>query len=307
MRFHRLDLNLLVVLDTLIAEQNVSRAAERLNLTQPAISNSLAKLRQHFDDDLLVKLGRQMVPTPLAESLREPIRETLMNIQAIAESRPSFDPSTVEKEFTIVASDFVAAAFLADALQQMAMVAPGVSINVLPVMDRNVELLARGDVDLLIMPEGAVNPDHPHELLFEDRYTCIAWSGNRSLKSPITIEEYMGARHVLSAINNERRLAFDEAYLHQQGHQRRSVAVVHNFTLLPSFVVGTQHIATLHERLAQIFVKTLPLKILTPAFDLPLLRERIQWHRNRENDPANLWLRNFLIDIAAAVSDDAFA
>ena len=301
MRFHRLDLNLLVVLDALIAERNVSRAAERLNLTQPAISNSLAKLRRHFQDDLLVKLGRQMVPTPLAESLREPVREALVDLQAIAESRPSFDPSTVEKVFSIVASDYVAATLLPAATAELAKIAPGVSLHTLPVSEHTIGLLARGEVDFQIIPEETTIADHPHELLFEDRYVCIAWSRNRSIQDPLSREQYLAARHVITTFDNERMRAFDEAYIQRQGWRRDAVAQLSNFTLLPFHVVGTPQIATIHERLANLYAKIMPLKIVSPEIDFPILRERIQWHHNRENDPANVWLRNFLLEIAPAV------
>lgn len=301
MRFHRLDLNLLVVLDALLAEKNVSRAASRLNLTQPAISNSLSKLRQHFEDELLVKLGRQMVPTPLAESLRKPVREALVDLQAIAESRPSFDPATVEKVFHIVASDYVAATLLPAAVARLAEIAPGVSIHTLPVSEPTVGLLARGEVDFQIIPEEATLSDHPHELLFEDRYVCIAWSRNRFIQDPLSREQYLSARHVITTFDSERMLAFDEAYVQRQGWHRDAVAQLPSFTLLPFYVIGTGQIATIHERLARLYAKTMPLKVITPEIDFPLLRERIQWHHNRENDPANIWLREFLIDVAAEV------
>ena len=115
MHFRNLDLNLLVVLDALLVEESVSKTAERLNLTQPAISNALARLRHHFQDDLLVRLGRQLVPTPLAQTLRDPVRDALLQIQSIADARPSFDPKTEQRQFTIVSSDYVAATLLTEA------------------------------------------------------------------------------------------------------------------------------------------------------------------------------------------------
>ncbi len=301
MRFHRLDLNLLVVLDALIAERNVSRAAERLNLTQPAISNSLAKLRQHFQDDLLVKMGRQMVPTPLAESLREPVREALVGLQAIAESRPSFDPATVEKIFDIVASDYVVATLLPAATARLAEIAPGVGIHTLPVSERSIGLLARGEVDFQILPEETTTPDHPHELLFEDRYVCIAWARNQTITDPLSRENYLSARHVVTAFDSDRMLAFDEAHMQKNGWKRDVVAQLPSFTLLPFCIVGTRQIATIHERLARLYANSMPLKIITPEIDFPILRERIQWHHNRGNDPANVWMRQFLMEVAATV------
>ena len=297
MRFHRLDLNLLVVLDVLIDEQNVSLAANRLNLTQPAISNSLAKLREHFEDELLIKLGRQMVPTPLAESLREPIKETLTNLQAIAVARPSFDPKNAEKEFIIVASDYVVAAFLPDIIQQLASLGPKISIRVLPVQE-NSELLARGEVDFSIIPHENITSDHPNAFLFAEEYTCIAWSGNKSIKSPLKLKDFLSARHVITAFESERMRTCDEAFLRGKGYVRKVVATIPSFNQLPSLIVGTKNIATVQKRLAQKFSKYLPLKIISPTIKFPKIRENIQWHRNRDRDPENIWMREFLIKIA---------
>ncbi len=301
MRFHDLDLNLLVVLDALIAERGVTRAAERLNLTQPALSNSLRRLREHYQDELLVKLGRQMVPTPLAESLRDPVRDALLHIQAIAESRPDFDPSTVTREFTVVASDYVAATLLTEAMRRLAEIAPGISVHILPVSERNMLRLGQGDADLLIIPSDAVVPGHPHRLLFEDRFVCLVWSRNRVLRSPLPLGDYLSARHVLTAIDGDRTLTLDAAHLNELGCERRIAAILPSFTLAPLFVVGTFNIATTLGRLARLFAERLPLKIVEPAIDFPVVSEHLQWHRNRENDPANKWLRDFLGEMAASV------
>src|SRR5262245_4933192 len=107
MRFNRLDLNLLVALDALLAEQNITRAAERLHLSQSAVSGALARLREHFQDELLVQVGRRMTRTPLAESLAQPVREILAQVQATVERRPGFDPSTSDRQFSIMVSDYV--------------------------------------------------------------------------------------------------------------------------------------------------------------------------------------------------------
>ena len=301
MRFHNLDLNLLVVLDALIAERNVSRAAARLNLTQPAVSNSLRRLRQHFHDELLVKLGRQMVPTPLAESLREPVRDALLHIRAIAESRPDFDPSMAEREFTIIASDYVAATLLTEATRRLADIAPNLCVHVLPVSERNALRLSQGDADLLIIPSDAVLPDHPHRLLFEDRFTCMVWSGNRAAKSPLSLTDYLAARHVVTAFDGDRTLTFDAVYLNERGYERTVAAILPSFNLLPLFVVGTANIATVLGRLARLYADSLPLRIVEPAIEFPVVSEHLQWHRNRENEPANRWLRDFLGEIAASV------
>ena len=301
MRFRHLDLNLLVVLDALLTEQNVSRAADRLALTQPAVSNSLAKLRRYFGDDLLVKMGRKMSLTPLAESLKEPVREALLQMQSIVEFRPEFDPAVASRKFDIVASDYVAATILAEALHRSKEIAPGVSIQVLPISDRNLSIFRRGEADLLIVLENNLVPDHRNCLLFRDQFTCIAWSGNRSVGKSLSLEAYLAKRHVVTAFEGEPTRALDEAHFRALGHRRRIAAIAPQFTLLPFMIISTPYLATVHERLAEQLVRTMPLKIVKPEFDLPTVVEYVQWHRMRDGDPGIHWLRDLLIDITKDV------
>lgn len=301
MHFRNLDLNLLVVLDALLAEQSVSRTAERLNLTQPAISNALARLRQHFQDDLLVRLGRQLVPTPLAQTLREPVRDALLQIQSIADARPSFDPATEKRQFTVVSSDYVTVTLIAEALRVLAVAAPGITIASVPITERNVAGLIRGEADLMIAPGTALMAEHPSLLVFEETFTCIAWSRNAKARAPMTLKQYLDHSHVVAAFEDASMSPFDTAHLRSLGHERRIGAVIPSFTLLPYCVVGTSHIATIHTRLAKLAARAMPLKIIAPKIDFPVVREKLQWHRNRERDPANMWLRNFLIETAAKI------
>ena len=300
MRFRKLDLNLLVVLDALIAEQSVSQAARRLHLTQPAVSNALARLRQHFHDDLLVKRGRQMMPTPLATSLRAPVRDALLQVQSIAEARPYFDASTAELEFTIVASDYVSATFLPKAVRRLTSVAPGIRINVVPLSERNFARLEHGEVDLAITPLDVPESVHPSCPLFEEKFTSIAWSRNNDIPERLSLDAYLAQTHVVAEFDDSRdMLPFDAVYLRERGHERKIAAVAFNFTLLPHMVVGTPYLATVQARLAKQYLKTMPLKIVSPQIDFPIIAERLQWHHNRDRDLANMWLRDFLTGIAA--------
>lgn len=301
MRFHNLDLNLLVVLDALIAEHSVSRAAERLNLTQPAISNALARLREHFQDDLLVRLGRTMAPTPLAESLRGPVRDALLHITSIVEARPGFDPSTAARTFTIVASDYVATTFLTEAVRRLNGSASGIRITTLPLTERNVARLDRGEADLLIIPQATELKAHPARHLFDERFTCIAWRDNADVPVQLSLKSYLARLHVVASFDDPNMEPFDATFLRERGQERRVAAVTPSFALLPFYVIGTPYIATLQARLARLAAETMPVRILQPRFELPVISEVLQWHRSRETDPAIMWLRDFLGDIAAAV------
>jgi LysR family nod box-dependent transcriptional activator len=301
MRFRELDLNLLVVLDALLTDTNVSRAAERLHLTQPAISNSLSRLRRHFHDDLLLKRGRRMVPTPLAESLRAPVRDALLQFQTIADSRPNFDPASAKNRFVVVASDYVAATLLAEATIRLQTEAPGITLATHHLTERNLEYFDRGDWDLLIAPKIPAITGHHTKLLFQERFTCIAWTQSHVIGDALTLKQYLAARHVVASFDDPNLMAFDEAFLNSRGHKRQIAAVVPSFTLLPLFVIGTQNIATIHSRLARRFAKTMPIRVVRPRVAFPYVEEFLHWHRHRDRDPASLWLRNFLIDVASAL------
>jgi LysR family transcriptional regulator, nod-box dependent transcriptional activator len=129
MRFHGLDLNLLVALDALLTHQNVTRAAEQLNLSQSALSGALARLREHFDDELVVPIGRRMEPTPLARTLAEPLHEILLKTKSLVTATPTFDPQTSNRRISIIASDYSTEVFLLDLLTDIAREAPGVKIH----------------------------------------------------------------------------------------------------------------------------------------------------------------------------------
>lgn len=301
MRYRDLDLNLLVVLDALLAEQSVSHAARRLNVTQPAISNSLSRLRRHFDDELLVKLGRRMAPTSLAERIQRPIRDLLLQAQTIADMRPTFDPASAQRTVKLISSDYVMATLLASATRRLAAEAPGMTIVSLPLSERNLEQFDRGDADLLIAPDTLILPGHPSRALFEDAFTCIAWSENAAVGNTLTLRSYLAQTHIVAAFEDARMMSFDETYLKGAGHHRRIGAFVPSFALMPQFVIGTNHIATIQSRLARQLMRSYPLKIVRPRIPFPPITETMQWHPHKGADPASIWFRDLLADVAASL------
>jgi DNA-binding transcriptional LysR family regulator len=152
MRFHDLDLNLLVALDALLTEQSITRAAERLHLSQSAMSGALARLREHFHDELLAQVGRRMVPTALGDSLRASVRELLLQIQSTIEPRSSFDPQTSDRRFTIMVSDDVASLIFTEVLRRAGELAPAITFAFLAPDDAAAEALDRGDIDFIVLP-----------------------------------------------------------------------------------------------------------------------------------------------------------
>ena len=298
MHFNRLDLNLLVALDALLAERNITRASERVHLSQSAMSGALARLRDYFHDELLVPVGRRMVPTPLAETLAGPVREILLKVETAVQARPGFDPGTSDRHFKLLMSDYVATVLMPPALPRIQRLAPEVTLELLPYSESQWETLERGEVDFLIMPTQYLRSGHPSEVLFEDGYTCIAWSENELVGDALPLEQYLALGHVAVRFGQQRVPAYDEWFFNRYGHARRIEVVTNSFSSIPQLVVGTTRIATVHRRLARFYARYLPLKLVAPPVAMPPLSEAIVWHAYREADPGSIWLRHLLKEAA---------
>jgi LysR family nod box-dependent transcriptional activator len=303
MRFHQLDLNLLVALDALLTERNITLAGRKVHLSQSGMSSGLARLREYFGDEILVLIGKKMVPTPLGESLAGPVRRILIDIQATIDSKPGFDPQTSTRRFTIMISDYAASVLMTGVARSAAELAPGVAFELLSNdVPSPGEVLDRGEVDLLIIPEDILPATHPKDRLFEDDYVCVVWSGNTSLGDEISLQQYLRMGHVVLQFSRGRVPAIDEWFLQQAGHERRIEVIAMNFNMLPQFIVGTQRIATVQRRMAHYFRTMMPLRILEPPLALPSLIEAAYWNRAFDRDPGIAWLRRVLQDAAVSVS-----
>jgi len=291
MNLHRLDLNLLVALDALLTEQNITRAAGRLNLSPSATSGALARLREYFGDELLTQIGRRMVPTPLGESLQQGVRDCLLHIQATVETRPTFDPATATRNFKLIMSDYVCSVVMPPALRRLAEEAPHVTIELIGTYASPWEVLDRGEVDLLVLPQQHVKEVHPSDVLFEDEYVCVLWKDHPRVGESLSFEQFLELGHVVTRVGAQQRPpTVDQWFFEKYGHQRRIEVIAMNFTTAPLLLVGTQRIATMHRRLAEVFARQLPLRILPTPVPMPRLIEVMQWHRYRDADPGRVWL-----------------
>ncbi|WAH55775.1 LysR family transcriptional regulator [Pseudomonas silvicola] len=291
MRFNHLDLNLLVALDILLEEQNITRAAERLHMTQSATSGVLGRLRTYFEDELLVQVGRKMQPTPYAEELMEPVRDVLLKIRSSITSKPAFDPATSKRHFRLVTSDYLISVLLARVIERISHQAPFITFEMLGPGDNSSELLIRGEVDLMIVPERYVLEDQPSQLLFEEEHVCAVWTGNHQVGDSLTLEQYLDMGHVSVGFGRTRHLSIEEWFMNQYGVSRRLEVITNDFNTLPQLIIGTQRIATMHGRLARLYAEHLPLRILPTPVKIPLMREFMLWHRTMEGDPMHRWLR----------------
>lgn len=299
MGLHLFDLNLLVALDALLTERNVTRAGTRLNLSQSAMSGALARLRHHFRDELLVPVGRRMMLTPVAEGLVEPVRDILLQVRSTLGSRPRFEPSTATRHLSVAVSDYVAEILMADVLRRARSEAPNITFELRPVGRQATEDLEAGELDFLISPDGYVSAAQPTEVLFEDTFTCVVWTGNTSVGPSLTLDEYLALGHVVVNVGgSDPRANYDEQVLRRSRLRRRAEVSVPAFSLAPQMVVGTDRAATITTRLAVRYARILPLKLLPLPVAIPPMVEVLQWHKVREYDPAHHWFRRLLQDVA---------
>lgn len=294
MRFNRLDLNLLVALDALLSEQNISRAAEKVHLSQSTMSHALARLREHFNDELLVQVGRRMELTPRAESLRDPIRDVLVRISTTIDTAPEFDPSKSDREFVLLVSDYSMAMLFPHVFALADEQRSRVRVKLLPQTGDSFRALERGELDLLVIPEPFCAIEHPHEVLFEEDYTVVMWKKSSLAQSEMTIDRYVQARHVVMEPPGSAQPAYENWLVQRYGISRQVQVTSYSFATIPAMLVGTQMIATIQARLARQIAQLYPLKCVPLPVELPRLVQTMQWHKHRSQDPGLAWLRSLL-------------
>ncbi|KKB61085.1 LysR family transcriptional regulator [Robbsia andropogonis] len=302
MRFNRLDLNLLVTLDALLGERRITRAAERLNLSQSAISGMLAKLRDYFEDELLIPVGRNLELTPLARELAQPVRDLLLQVQTIVAIDPTFDPAHARHHFKIATSDYVVNVLMPRVMPTIAQLAPHITLELMPQVDDSAAKLRRGEYDFLIIPEPFIASDHPSLPLFDDSYVCVVWEGNDGVADRLSVAEFERLDHVAALLGWPRAPTYDSRYLEAQGIRRSVRITTSDFSSMAPVLIGTRMVATMHRRLATELARRLPLRLVEPPIPIPAVREFLQWHVYREKDPCHRWLREQLVDAAAGLA-----
>lgn len=294
MKLNALDLNLLVALDALLTEQSITRAGERLHLSPSATSGALGRLRNFFGDELLTQIGRRMVPTPLGETLQEQVRDCLLHIQSTIDTRPQFDPAFAARNFRLMMSDYVSTVLMPGVLRLLERDAPGVTIELVSTSNSPWQVLDRGEIDFLILPQQFIRKAHPCEVLFEDDYVCVLWADNPLVGDEMTLEQFLALGHVITRIGTQRPPTVDGWFFEKFGHNRRVEVIATSFTSVPHLLLGTKRIATMHRRLARAYTRALPLRIVPSPVPMPQVVEVVQWHKYRDRDPARIWLHTML-------------
>jgi DNA-binding transcriptional LysR family regulator len=287
----RLELNLLVALDALLTERSVTKAAEKLRLSQPALSASLARLRVHFDDPLLVRDGNTYRLTPLAARLGEQTAIALDAARKVFANEATFDASTSTREFTVYGSDYAfatAGAAVANAVRETA---PGIRFRFIQHTPAIVEdpMHSLRTVDGMLLPHGFTT-DLPCIDVYEDGWACVVAADNPAVGEALTMEHL---RDLPWVFTYQSRSAFTPAgrQLQMIGIEPHIDVVVEGFLTLPYFVVGTDRIGLVQRKVADRMAAAGDIRVLDPPFDVVRLAGALWWHPMHTDDPSHVWMR----------------
>lgn len=292
----RVDLNLLVALDVLLEERNVSRAAARLALTQPTVSGMLRRLRVLFGDELLVRTQRGMLPTARAESLVQPLKKLLAEAEAVIVP-PEFDPATADRQFTISTTDYMQHALVIPLIVRLRQLAPRVRISARP--PEATELshrLASGQLDLAIAPATWVSKGLRSRMLYREKYVCVMGRDNPLAKRKLTERALMDAEHIVCSPLQGGFTGDADAAFATRGLSRTVRVSLSNFLLIPALVKSTDLIALVPSRLLNESDEDLVL--MEPPIAGPQFNVLAVWHPRAHADPGHRWLRGLLAETA---------
>lgn len=290
------DLNLLVVLHAVMTERSATRAAKRLGVTQSAVSNALARLRDMFGDPLFVRHARGLTPTPRAVELASRLAPLLDDVRMLIEGDPPFDPATTTREFTLACADYYGMVMLAPLAEALRARAPFARLRIV-----TLEQLVGGDglsrdVDVHVGRPPTIPAGCHVKALFDEKFVCITRrEGRRPAKGRMSLREYREATHVRIRVLDARRDPIDIA-LQKHGVERTVALTVPHFSLAPLVVLRLGYVATLSSRLATLYASFLPLDVRTPPLALSPRPVQMIWHERTDTDPAARFFRDIVVE-----------
>lgn len=295
----RIDLNLLVTLRALLETRSVGRTAIRLNMSQPAVSRALARLRLVFGDRLLVKAGAGMLETPRAAALLEPVRKALAGLEEVLDGGQRFNPETSERVFRIASTDYGASAVLPSLMARITAMAPLGGIEIVPMTPGYFRDLGTGELDLVLFTGGGAPAHLSSDDLFREDYVCVIRAGHPVLReaqgSKISLDSYLAWPHVLVTVHGGRTgLVCDK--LRSIGRERRIVLWLPYFGAAVAATLASDLILTIPRRIAANASKASQLVFLEPPVDLDGFDYRMIWHPRSDDDAGHRWLRMSMKD-----------
>lgn len=297
-----INMNLLPILDELLRSANVTRAAQRLNLTQSTVSGSLRQLRDILGDELLLQRGRELVLTEKAIRLRPEV-ERIMELTGRLFRPDDFDPASAETRFRVATADYVSALVASRLGPTLQAAAPNVTLTLTPTPGTSARELQLGTLDLIICPDLPLNwracgidrsdPEFSHEVFMQDELVAIQWRGHTSSGRDVNAGEYFARPHA-AYCRTDGHETIEEETLHKLGLRQHVQFQVPYFTLLPQLVVGTSMIGLIPRSLARHYERTFEIDIFRPPYELPQMNLVMIWAHSREAYPDLRWLRETL-------------
>jgi LysR family nod box-dependent transcriptional activator len=307
--FHRFDLNLLRALEILLEERNITHAASRMNVTQPAMSAALQKMRDYFGDQLLIKVGREMELTPLAQSLAASIPTLLVEIHRTLDAGPRFDPKVAKRNFAIAMTDYAAFVMMPKLLERLAREAPYISCSVEPISEVSFARLASNEVDFSIASDRwrgygdyGPGPDIRSEVLFTDEFVCVVDRNNTAVPATISLDDYQRMQHVTVRLGRGICSLIEHIWV-KNDLSITVAATASTFSALMCMVPGTPHIATIQARLARRFAGPLGLRETDCPVAIPQLQESLIWHSRNDFEPGHQFMRDLITEAARHIDE----
>ncbi len=292
------DLGLLLALDALLEKQSVSAAADRLGVSQPAMSAQLKRLRELFNDPLLTPSGRRLVATSRAMSLQQDLRRHLQDLDALVRTHGGFEPATARKTFRIIGTDYAHAILTPALAEHMATSAPQCRLAALPFTPRTMwQSLVSDEADIALVT-GMQLDEAKMRLGIEESFCIIQRKGHPLGTGPLSLEAFCAAEHVLVSPEGGGFIGMADRVLAELGYRRKVAISLPSFLLAPTLVAQTDFICLLPRRLAALHANMVDL--VDPPFDTPTFRADLLWHARRQHDPAHMWFRDQVGDVLGA-------
>ncbi|MEX2124494.1 MAG: LysR family transcriptional regulator [Woeseia sp.] len=291
-RARNIDLNLLKIFNSIYCEQSISKAAQMLCVSQPAVSNALKRLRELYNDPLFIRTSDGMRPSPRAQELVHPIQEALRQLDKALSIDAEFRPETSNRTFTVALTDYGEFYFLPRMLRQLADEAPGVEIICLPHPGATMAVeLKAGSVDLVWDWVRIDDPEYHIEVVFDDPGYCLVRTNHPEIHGELSLDQYLAAEHVALRPTRLHHPRIERA-LERRGLHRKVVAEVSHLTVIPGVVAQTNLIATMPKRLAELYAEMMDLQVLqNPVYDDAVIVYQM-WHDRFEHDEGHKWFRN---------------
>lgn len=294
-----IDLNLLAVFDALFDARSVTRAADRLSLTQPTVSGMLHRLRRMFSDPLFVRTSHGILPTPRAQALAGPIKELLANAQLLVTAE-AFDPASAEGTIRLCGSDYLQHAVITPLAKELRRCAPKLKVLVSPRPALGVtDLMARGEIDLCFCLPEVADPDIPSQLLYRDQYKCVGRKAHSVRSSRLSTKQLCSLDHLLVDPTGRSMWGPVDDVLATLGHRRRVVAAVPSFHILFDLLESDNFVAFVPERLLR--SRRSSIRVFETSLNIPPLEVMATWHPRMSGDARHKWLREAMVDAIRSI------